>query len=368
MVSSANETAKLKFAITGCAGVPANYGGFETLAENLVRFHASYNKTGALMVYCSSKSSPNREHSFLGAQLRYVDLDANGVQSILYDIFSLIHAVLNGCNRLLLLGVSGAPILPFLRIFTSVKIITNVDGIEWKREKWTGIAKCYLRLAERLAVWASHTVVADNQAIATYLKETYACDAKVIPYGGDHAVQFSPNFNATEHLPPAYALGLCRIEPENNVAMILEGFRNSERPLVFVGNWDKTSYGRALKAEYANDPNIFIHDPVYDPRDLRAIRMNASLYVHGHSAGGTNPALVEMMHFGVPVIAHNNLFNHYTTEGKALYFSSSTQLRQELESLDTLRAVILGESMLDIARRRYTWDQVGQAYFELLSN
>ena len=355
-----------KAAILGTVGLPGNYGGFETLADNLVIFHEGRAIQIELTVYCSAKAFHTQPDYYRAAALVYVGFDANGVQSIPYDMVGLIDAVRRGHDRILLLGVSGALILPLLRLFTKVRIITNVDGIEWKREKWRGLAKHYLRFAERVAVGASHVVIADNQAIADYLEESYGCKAEVIPYGGDHAVGSEPGRGAAAHLPESYALALCRIEPENNIAMILEAFDGLETQLVFIGNWDKSAYGRSLKAKYSGHPTITIHDAVYDPHDLRAIRDRAKIYLHGHSAGGTNPALVEMMHFGIPIAAHGCSFNRYTTEGKALYFKTAKELHDIVTSLTSDRARQVGADMVEIARRRYTWEKVGQAYFGLL--
>lgn len=357
---------KHKAAILGTVGVPANYGGFETLAENLVSYHEETGKTLDLTVYCSSKGAASQPARYRSAALQYVGFDANGVQSIPYDIVGLLDAVRKGHDRLLLLGVSGALILPLLKLFSRARIITNVDGIEWKREKWKGLAKHYLRFAEMIAVKASDEVIADNQAIADYLKEAYDREAHVIPYGGDHAVEADPDPRVVADLPDGYALGLCRIEPENNIAMILEAFDGLGMPLVFVGNWDKSRYGRELKHEYAGHPTITIHDPVYDPRGLRAIRDGASLYLHGHSAGGTNPALVEMMHFGIPIAAHGCAFNRYTTEDRALYFNSAEELRALVSQITAAEAKAIGETMCEISARRYTWATIGRAYFELL--
>ena len=360
------DIAEHKVAILGAVGVPAGYGGFETLAENLVSYHAEVDTPLELTVYCSSKGITAKPARYRQAVLRYVALDANGLQSIPYDMIGLLDAVRRGHNRVLLLGVSGAILLPLLKLFTRARIITNVDGIEWKREKWRGLAKHYLWFAERVAVKASDEVVADNQAIAEYLKDAYGCDARVIPYGGDHAVETEADAAAASHLPQCYALGLCRIEPENNIAMILDAFDRLQMPLVFVGNWDRSSYGRELKAKYADHPMISIEDPVYDPAALRAIRDRAAIYIHGHSAGGTNPALVEMMHFGVPIAAYDCSFNRYTTEGRALYFSTAEELCTLILPLSDEVGRSVGEAMREIALRRYTWRKIGQAYFELL--
>ena len=356
-----------KIAILGTVGVPGSYGGFETLAQNLVDYHGATAQQAGLAVYCSAKAFVARPESYGTARLRYIGLDANGPQSIVYDLLSLFDAVRRGDNRLLLLGVSGALALPLLRLVSRARIVTNIDGIEWKREKWKGLAKAVLRASEWAAVQFSHGVIADNQAIADYVTETYSHPCAVIPYGGDHALDAEPDLSAVADLPDRYALALCRIEPENNVAMILEAFAGLDTPLVFVGNWDKSDYGRDLKARYMEHPTIIIHDPVYEPRDLRAIRDRASIYVHGHSAGGTNPSLVEMMHFGVPVLAHGCAFNRHTTEDKARYFISAAGLAEQLCNLDPEDADRIGADMLEIAQRRYTWGQIGKAYFELLN-
>tara|TARA_R100000935_G_scaffold11588_1_gene23249 strand:+ start:11522 stop:12607 length:1086 start_codon:yes stop_codon:yes gene_type:complete len=356
---------KVKWAILGTVGVPGNYGGFETLAENLVRFQSENVNQSELTVYCSAKAYKTRPSHYLNADLRYINLNANGVQSIPYDMFSLVDAARRGTDVILLLGVSGALALPFIRLISRSHIVTNIDGIEWQREKWKGLAKLVLRWSERAAVRWSHTVVADNEAIAEHVRETYGSNCKVIAYGGDHALAAEPDPVAVSGLPDKYALALCRVEPENNVEMILQAFTEIDMSLVFVGNWDKSDYSRSLKARYDEHPNIILHNAVYAPNTLRAIRDRATMYVHGHSAGGTNPSLVEMMHFGVPILTHDNVFNRHTTEEKARYFSTAKQLIDEVLALDADVGAGIGREMMEIAQRRYTWSKIGQAYFKL---
>jgi glycosyltransferase involved in cell wall biosynthesis len=353
-------------AIVGTTGVPASYGGFETLAENLIHFHTREANAAGLTVWCSSEDNPPYGARYESARLRYIPLRANGIQSIPYDILSLCDAIRTRHQTILLLGVSGALFLPVVRLVSRAHIVTNIDGIEWKRGKWNWLARTILQASEWAAIRFSHEVIADNKAIADYVTETYGRPCSAIPYGGDHALEAEPDHAATFGLPDHYAFALCRIEPENNVAMILEAFSGLDMPLVFVGNWERSEYGRELKACYKDHQTITIHDPVYEPRGLRAIRDRASIYVHGHSAGGTNPSLVEMMHFGIPVLAHGCSFNRHSTEGKARYFQSATELSEQLRSLDAADAAQIGYHMRDIAQRKYTWDQIGKAYFELL--
>ena len=350
----------------GTVGVPAKYGGFETLAENLVLQNAQAGNLHHLDVYCSSKAYPDRAPEFEGACLRYIPLSANGKQALLYDMWSLIDAsLIRRRDVVFLLGHVGSFLLPILKCFTKTKFITNIDGIEWQRKKWTGLARWILRKSESMAVYHSHVVVADNEAIREYVADKFGRRCEVIAYGGDHALHAEPDLTAVADLPDRYALALCRIEPENNVAMILDAFSSLDIPLVFVGNWDNSDYGRILKERYKSHPNITIHDTVYEPRALRAIRDRASMYVHGHSAGGTNPSLVEMMHFEIPVLAYGCVFNRYTTEEKARYFMSAPELAENICILSPQISAQIAADMVEIARRRYTWKQISQAYFGL---
>jgi glycosyltransferase involved in cell wall biosynthesis len=357
----------LTISILGTVGLPANYGGFETLAENLVHFHQVHSLEGELTVYCSAGNYPDRPANYLGAVLRYIRLNANGVSSIGYDIVSLFSAVWHRSDVILLLGVSGAISLPLIRLFSRARIVTNVDGVEWKRNKWKGAARWFLRLSERMAVRYSHEVVADNAGIAEHIKQSYGRNAHVIAYGGDHALQTPSKSYDGLALPQRYGLALCRIEPENNVAMILEAFAsNAAMPLVFVGNWNNSAFGRELRQRYADYAHLYLLDPIYDVGVLRTLRGSAAVYVHGHSAGGTNPSLVEMMHFGLPILAYDCIFNRYTTENSAIFFKDSESLFQSLVTLDTDQSSFIGAEMRRIAQNRYRWDAIGQAYFELL--
>jgi glycosyltransferase involved in cell wall biosynthesis len=168
-------------------------------------------------------------------------------------------------------------------------------------------------------------------------------------------------------LPTNYAFSVCRIEPENNIHVILEAFSKlDEQFLVMVGNWNNSEYGRALRQKYSSSDNLFLLDPIYDLGKLKTLRSCAVFYIHGHSAGGTNPALVEAMHFGKPVLAFDCDFNRSTTEDKAFFFNSSASLINLIATMDLAEAGRVGRNMLEIAERRYTWRVVAQQYFKLL--
>lgn len=353
--------------VIGSVGVPANYGGFETLVENLAIYHHNRALPQRLVIYCSKAGYQEFPDTFLSSELRYLPLNANGVQSILYDIASLLSAAYRRSDEILILGVSGAIALPMIRLLSSANITINIDGIEWRREKWRGLAKWFLRFSEMMAVRFSHSVVSDNEAISDYVNKTYGVRAEVIAYGGDHAVSVEAINVDVVGLPSNYSLSICRIEPENNVHLILDAFSCLDsNNLIFVGNWNNSEYGRRLRHLYSEKKNIFLLDPIYDTSKLKALRQNAKCYLHGHSAGGTNPSLVEAMHFGKPVMAFDCDFNRFTTENKAFYFSDSKALSNLLELSNKSEFHQCGMNMIEIANRRYTWNNIARQYFCLL--
>lgn len=353
-------------AILGTAGIPAAYGGFETLAQNLVEYNETLDRPFAIEVWCSGERESDAKH-WQHTRLRHLPLSANGISSIPYDVLSITSATFRGVDVILLLGVSGAIALPFVRILSRCKIVTNIDGMEWRRAKWNRLARWWLRLSEKIAVHCSHRIVADNPAIKDYVAKRYDKVCDMIAYGGDHALKYDAT-GPHPNLPDRYALALCRIEPENNVAMIIEAFDADQfLPLVFVGNWSNSEFGRRLRDRYRNHERIFLIDPIYDPNTLGSIRQGCDVYVHGHSAGGTNPALVEMMHFGVPILAFDCSFNRFTTEGEAAYFDNAPQLAVLVRSVCNGDHFGMGARMRAIASQKYTWAAVGSSYFSLLS-
>ena len=357
-----------RISIVGAVGVPANYGGFETLVENLIIYHDAKSLDDPITVYCSSKSYPTRQEHWMSARLKYIPLQANGVQSILYDFLSLFSAVWNRSDVILHLGVSGSSILPLIRLISSARIITNIDGIEWRRDKWRSYAKYFLKFSEKIAVRYSDVVIADNAVIAEYVRDSYGVNSHVIAYGGDHAISVDAIPVDEYEIPDRYAISVCRIEPENNTHMILEAFsRQEDYSLVKVGNWNRSDYGRSFRKEYGGFENMLLLDPIYDLGKLKTLRSKACVYVHGHSAGGTNPSLVEAMSFGLPVLAFDCDFNRSTTENKALYFSNARELQQLLASTTEDSFQEIGENMIEIANRKFRWEKIAEQYFSLFS-
>jgi glycosyltransferase involved in cell wall biosynthesis len=360
---------KKRIAIIGTVGIPAKYGGFETLTEHLVEnLSLKYDFT----VYCSKNKYTKEERisNYKGAALKYIPLNANGIQSIPYDTISILLALKNS-DVLLVLGVAGAWILPFVRFFTNKKIIISIDGMEWKRDKWPLLAKLYLWWSEKIGIKFSHIDISDNESIQDYTALRYKTLSRVIEYGADHTLQVKPNrkdIRKYRFLKRDYAVKVCRIEPENNIHLVLEAFKkHSKMKLIIVGNWNYSKYGISLKENYNDIKNILLLDPIYDQREIDLIRSNATLYIHGHSAGGTNPSLVEAMFLGLPVIAFDVSYNKTTTENKAVYFDSSENLISHLKTVTESKLLKISLEMKAIASRRYTWNVISRQY-ELLLN
>lgn len=357
------ERNKKKVAVIGTQGVPAHYGGFESLAENIIGQYQSDDVD--YTIFCSSPLMDKTLPRYKGAKLRYVPINAHGASSIPYDIVSMLKS-LRGYDTLLILGVSGCMSLPLIKKITKARIIVNIDGHEYLRHKWGSVARTVLKMSEAAAVKYADTVIADNKGIYDYVKATYGREAEIIAYGGDHVMRTIPV--RKQHLmldnyhlkPGAYALAMCRIEPENNCEMILRAFRGFSQTIAFIGNWGYSDYSKRLYQEYADEPNIKLFDAIYDLDVLYALRNNARCYIHGHSAGGTNPSLVEAMFFGRPILAFNAIYNRETTFGNALYFDDDLQLRDLRESkLPDAHILALQ------AKKFYSWATIARQYENL---
>ncbi len=352
-----------KVAIIGTQGVPAKYGGFESLVENLLGDNCP--EDIEYTVFCSGKDMHERLVNYKGAKLKYIPLKANGIQSVPYDILSLCK-VLKGYNVILVLGVSGCLFLPVFSILNSKKLIINIDGMEYKRDKWGKFAKKILKMSEAMAVRYADIIITDNKAIQEYVADEYGKESKLIAYGGDHVVRSLPEGYAESILKRYdlktndYAIAICRIEPENNCELVLEAFSKSDKALVYIGNWDHSEYSKQLRYKFSKYPNIKMLDAIYDLDVLYALRSNAKIYVHGHSAGGTNPSLVEAMFFGIPILSYDVVFNRATTKDQAYYFKNSKELLDTIERTD-----LDGSPMKEIAEKHYTWKAISAQYAEL---
>jgi glycosyltransferase involved in cell wall biosynthesis len=357
---------KKKVAIIGTNGIPAKYGGFETLAEYLAKYlNSDYN----LFCYCSKTPKEKRIDKYQNTKLIYLFFKANGWQSMLYDAFSIIDSLFKH-DVLIVLGFSGVFAFPLNFLFRK-KIVFNIGGIEWQKvrgKKITAKLEVWLKKwFEYICVKSSSTVVADNQVLYDYVKEKYRIVPVLIEYGGDHAV-FEPINNQLagkySFLNADYDLTISRAQEDMNIHLVINAYKNiPQRNLVVISNWEISEYGKTLKDNnYNKYGNIILLDAIYDLNVLNAIRSNCKIYLHTHSLCGTAPSLTEAMSLKLPVICFDVPTNRASTGGKSYYFKDIDSLKLIMENLDDGKINQLSVDMFEIANRRYTWRRIVDLY------
>lgn len=352
---------KKKVGIIGTNGLPGKYGGWDQLVIHLTTHLKS---DFEFIVYTSYTNISKETKFYQDTKLKRVPFKANGIQSIPYDIYSMIHAIFV-CDVLFICGTSGCVFLPFVRLFKR-KIVLNPDGQEWKRGKWSGFAKWFLKTSEKFGIRFSSDIAADNIYIQQYLKEEYNKSSELIEYGGDQVLNVKlSEATASKYDIQAgkYAFKVCRIEPENNIDLILDAFSVCDSvKLMLIGNWNNSEYGISTRKKYAGYTSMMLLDPIYEQTILDELRSNCGIYVHGHSVGGTNPSLVEAMNLGLNIAAFDVCYNRATTEDSAHFFKNKQELSQIIFSFASNELASNSNNMLQIARNRYKWSVITEKY------
>jgi hypothetical protein len=353
---------KIKVGIVGTAGLPPNYGGFETLVNHITK--ADQNNY-IYYVFCPKTSTQSRLDSYNNANLIYLPLKANGPQSILYDIISIVISWLK-YDVTLILGTAGTLILPILNRIKSKKTVVNFGGLEWQRDKWNIIGKMYLKFSEKIAVKHSSIVVADNQHFVDYIKYNYGVESQLIEYGGDHAIKVKKTNDDLEKYPflrNPYFISVSRAQVDNNLHLLLNVFSKlSELNLVLISNWDVSDYGKRLKNKYNNFTNIFLLDAIYSQISLDLLRSNALAYIHTHTYCGSAPSLIEAMNLNLGIISFFTKTNVFTTENKAMFFNDEKTLYDILNEIKETDYKNNGHLMKKIAKERYNWNVITNKY------
>ncbi len=324
-----------------------------------------------MFVYCEAAVAKASDYRYKNVELVSVPFKANGWQSIPYDCVSIFKACKRG-GVLLILGTSATLFLPIFKLlFPNVKFVVNMAGLEWSRSKWSKPISWYLKLNERYAINHADITITDNQGLLEYVDESYSVATVYIPYGGDQGIDYSPDKDVLEDiiLPDGdFDLAISRAQPDNNIEMILSSYSYNSSPLVFISNWESCDFGKDMRTRFGSLSNIYLIDPIYDLNKLAAIRSRARLYVHGHSAGGTNPVLVESMWHSLPIVCFDVNFNRFTTHGEALFFKNKEEL---ISCLDNITAQWLDETSTKVyllAVQEYSWTEICKHYHQVLTN
>jgi len=359
----------LKIAIIGTRGIPNNYGGFEQLAEYL---SVGLCERGHEVSVYNSSNHLFKENNFKGVNIIHCFDAENKIGTagqFIYDLNCILDSRNRNFDVILQLGYTSSSVWSFLFPRHS-KIVTNMDGLEWKRSKYSRLVKMFLRHAEKWAINTSDSIVADSMGIQSYIKNYYQKNSVFIPYGATVFNTPDPKVIEKHELQKHnYFLLIARFEPENNIETIIKGYLKSsaKEPLVLIGS-AQNKFGRYIKSTY-NNPRIKFLGTIYDIDQLNNLRHYCKLYFHGHSVGGTNPSLLEAMASKSLICAHKNEFNQAVLNNDAVYFLDEDDITSIIEVQLNIeqREKNISKNLKKI-ETIYTWKSVFDSYENLMLN
>lgn len=358
----------LRIGILGTRGIPNRYGGFEQCAEYLAV--GLVKKGHDVWVYNS------HDHE-------YQDKEWNGVNIIhcydpekkigtagqfIYDLNCIRDARKRKFDVLLQLGYTSNSIWYMLWPKDCSNVV-NMDGLEWKRSKYSKKIQTFLKHAEKWAALHADVLVADSPGIQRYLQDTYNKQSHFIAYGADLFTSPQEEVLAQYQLQShSYNMLMARMEPENNVETILKAhvLSNTDKQLLVVGKTEN-EFGQYLVKEYADKKGVNFLGGIYDINIINNLRYYSHLYFHGHSVGGTNPSLLEAMGSNSLIIANDNLFNRGVLGDDALYFNNEVELADIIKGIANKsdHAIFMDNNNKKI-RDRYNWPRIVDEYEQVL--
>lgn len=355
--------------ILGTRGVPAAHGGFETFAEHLAPYLVE--RGWRVTVYCQEDGTgPVFEDAWRGVRrVRMPVATAGAAGTIVFDWKSTLHA--SGEKGLVLtLGYNTAVFCALYRL-RGLKNVINMDGVEWRRQKWGQVARTWFWLNDWAGCWLGNHLVADHPVIKKHLNTRVAADKiTMIPYGSDRVDSADAGLIAPYRLETeGYAILIARAEPENSILEVVRAWSRKSRgcKLVVLGKYEPDhAYQRAVK-EAASDEVVF-PGAIYDKARVQALRFHARFYVHGHQVGGTNPSLVEALGAGNAVLAHDNPYNRWVAGEAGVYFGDEDGCAQQIEALlnDASQLAQLQAASRARHAEEFTWEKVLGDYEKLL--
>ncbi|WP_420751052.1 glycosyltransferase [Rhodococcus sp. O3] len=350
--------------ILGTRGYPSYYGGFETLVRKLSPYLVDrgwdvtvYGRNGTTVV-----DDPGRDRRV--KTVTTAGVESKALSTLSYGLTSAAHAARHRPDVALIMNVANGYWLPLLKA-RGIPTVLNVDGIEWERDKWSTSAKTVFKGGAHLTARFADCLIYDSHEIARRWQRDWKRDGIFIPYGGAVPPQLAP----VDGLPSrSYALMVARFVPENSVREFFAAAEKLSRDwdVVIVGS---SGYGDELDAEAdrlsRSSDRIHWLGHVSDDDKLFALWQHAGVYFHGHSVGGTNPALVQAMACGAPIVARDTVFNREVLADSARF------VRPDGDAIATELAAVLSDPTLqsDLGQRsrerqasHYTWDGVCAAY------
>jgi len=359
----------MKIAILGTRGIPNHYGGFEQFAQYLAK---GLTEKGYDVTVYNSHTHPYKEKTWNGVRIIHCKDLENKIGTagqFIYDLNCILHSRKQQYDVILQLGYTSNSLWGWLLPKNAV-VTTNMDGLEWKRTKYSSVVRKFLKHAEKLAVRYSDYLIADSMGIQEYLNTKYNKTPVFIPYGADLFVNNNSSIlDEFDASPYNYDMLIARLEPENSIEIILDGKvkSNSERKFLIVGK-HLTPYGEYLKKKYSLFPQIQFIGGIYNIDKLNNLRYYSNIYFHGHTVGGTNPSLLEAMASKSLICANDNPFNKYILEKDALYFKTSDDVASHFKTIKYDLPIY--QQMIENNKKKieekYTWNNIIDQYADHL--
>lgn len=361
-----------KLNILGTRGVPARHGGFESFAEQISLFLVG--RGWQVTVYCQADGEGAiTERFWRGVHLVCIPVNRSGAAgTVIFDWKATCHA-LSQNGLFLTLGYNTA-IFNLLQRLKGQTNVINMDGIEWRRDKWGVVAKTWFWLNERFGCWIGNHLVADHPKIKEHLASRVSAEKiTMIPYGGDEVLEADVSALAAYGVEPGkFSVIIARPEPENSFLEMVRAFSRSVRghKLVVLGNFQPEQNAFHRQVMQAASAEVIFPGAIYEARVVQALRFFSRFYLHGHRVGGTNPSLVEALGAGCAVIAHDNHFNRWVAGAGASYFADELSCAALFDRLlaDDASALSMRAASRIRFRERFTWPQVLAEYEQLLTN
>ena len=348
--------------IAGTHGIPAKYGGFETMIEQITPFLLKYE----IGVTCSLKMKGGPE-VYNGIRLHYINLSASGYQSPLYDTISMFVSVYYRYDVILYLGPTfgGSTIIPWL---FRKQVILNFGGLdEWSRPKYPWLIRKLIWTNFYIASKVARARIADNTVIKSSIEKNFKVKPQVIRYGGDHVLGFQPREISSFGLQERFALVVARAQKDTLLKEIIDSWNVTSLQLVIVSNWSTSQYGLEAKQLGNQNDKVKVLDAIYDQDVLNSIRSEAYVYIHTHTLCGTAPSLVEAINLELPIMSVDRQTNKETTGNGAHYWKSTKELVQFISSPSFNEEYILRlkENSVKL-KSAYNWKSISDEYIRVI--
>lgn len=353
----------MRIAFLGIRGVPANYGGFETFAEQLGQRLVARGHDVTVYGRSAWVASGLREH--LGMRIvRQPAPRSKYLETVIHSLFAAAHAIFRPFDVVYICNSANVPAAIILMLARK-RVVLNVDGLEWQRAKWNRLGRAYYRACAWVAARLPIHVVTDAHVIQAYYRTAYGRATAYFPYGCD--IASTPDDGTLGHLglaPGQYVLYVSRLEPENNAHVVIEAYAavRTELPLAILGDAPYASeYIASLKR--TTDPRVRFLGAIYG-HGYHVLRSHAAAYVQATEVGGTHPALVEAMGAGNAIVANDVPEHREALADTGLFYRGAAGLSAALQTLldDPALADSLRSRARSRARAEYSWERVADAY------